>query len=198
MIDWSGRPEMQHALRQLWDEGHSTSRIADMINARWPGANATKNSIIGAAHRLQLPARASPIIRNGRTALKQRHILRAGPVTLPALASVSIPVVADKAKTRQPRHPDRVVHVRGTGSVPAQTVALPAVSAPPVSHCQWPLNGGRPWKFCDHKAVVRLNPDTGRVICNVYCDQHFRRAYVSTAKSATTNTFVPWRSGRIR
>ena len=41
-------------LRQLWSEGHSTAEIGRRMNI-------TKNAVVGKAHRLELPARPSPI-----------------------------------------------------------------------------------------------------------------------------------------
>lgn len=41
-------------LRVLWDEGHSAAEIRRRLNV-------SKNSIIGKAHRLELPARPSPL-----------------------------------------------------------------------------------------------------------------------------------------
>lgn len=45
-------------LRALWDEGHSTSQIALRLGV-------SKNAVVGKAHRLDLPARPSPIKRDG-------------------------------------------------------------------------------------------------------------------------------------
>jgi GcrA cell cycle regulator len=45
-------------LRVLWAEGHSTGEIGRRLNV-------SKNSVVGKAHRLNLPPRESPIKRNG-------------------------------------------------------------------------------------------------------------------------------------
>ena len=45
-------------LRELWDEGHSTAQIAVRLGV-------SKNAVVGKAHRLDLPARPSPIKREG-------------------------------------------------------------------------------------------------------------------------------------
>jgi len=45
-------------LRELWDEGHSTAQIALRLGV-------SKNAVVGKAHRLDLPARPSPIKREG-------------------------------------------------------------------------------------------------------------------------------------
>ena len=45
-------------LRALWDEGHSTAEIGRRLGV-------SKNAVVGKAHRLDLPARPSPIRRDG-------------------------------------------------------------------------------------------------------------------------------------
>lgn len=50
--DWT--PERIEELTKLWTEGHSCSQIANMM-----GGGATRNSVIGKANRLKLPARLS-------------------------------------------------------------------------------------------------------------------------------------------
>ena len=42
-------------LRQIWSEGHSTAEIGRRMGV-------TKNTVVGQAHRLDLPARPSPMI----------------------------------------------------------------------------------------------------------------------------------------
>ena len=49
---------MIQRLRTLWDEGHSTGKIAARLGV-------SKNSIVGKAHRLALPGRPSPICLAG-------------------------------------------------------------------------------------------------------------------------------------
>jgi GcrA cell cycle regulator len=46
-------------LRTLWDEGLSTAEIGRRLGV-------SKNAVVGKAHRLDLPARPSPIRRDGR------------------------------------------------------------------------------------------------------------------------------------
>src|SRR5271166_4367194 len=45
-------------LRSLWAEGHSTAEIGRRLGV-------SKNAVVGKAHRLDLPARPSPIRRDG-------------------------------------------------------------------------------------------------------------------------------------
>jgi GcrA cell cycle regulator len=54
MIPSSWTPELDGALRTLWAAGYSTAEIGRRLGV-------TKNSVVGRAHRLDLPARVSPI-----------------------------------------------------------------------------------------------------------------------------------------
>ena len=49
-MSWT--PEREEKLRALWKKGHSASQIASMLG------DATRNTVIGKAHRLNLEARA--------------------------------------------------------------------------------------------------------------------------------------------
>ena len=53
-MDWSA--EAIERLRALWAEGHSTAEIGRRMGV-------SKNAVVGKAHRLNLPARPSPIRR---------------------------------------------------------------------------------------------------------------------------------------
>ena len=66
-------------LRELWAEGHSTEQIAMRMGV-------SKNSVVGKSHRLDLPARPSPIRAAGSGQPRK--------VTLPPLAYESPPAVA--------------------------------------------------------------------------------------------------------
>src|SRR6478735_3271090 len=71
-------------LRTLWDEGLSTAEIGRRLGV-------SKNAVVGKAHRLDLPARPSPIRRDGSgTSAPRRSAPRriAGP-TLPPLSSAA-------------------------------------------------------------------------------------------------------------
>ncbi len=54
MTTWT--PERVDNLRRLWDEGLTTAEIGKQIGV-------SKNSVVGKAHRLELPSRPSPIRR---------------------------------------------------------------------------------------------------------------------------------------
>ena len=54
-MDWTAQAIEQ--LKALWAEGHSTAEIGRRMGV-------SKNAIVGKAHRLNLPARPSPIRRD--------------------------------------------------------------------------------------------------------------------------------------
>ena len=56
MREWSD--EQIEQLRALWAEGHSTAEIGRRLGV-------SKNAVVNKAHRLDLPARPSPIRRDG-------------------------------------------------------------------------------------------------------------------------------------
>ena len=51
--------QMVEDLKKMWDEGLTTGEIGKRLNV-------SKNSIVGKVHRLQLPARPSPLKKNDR------------------------------------------------------------------------------------------------------------------------------------
>src|SRR5579871_4119311 len=84
-------------LRALWDEGLSTAEIGRRLGV-------TKNAIVGKAHRLDLPARPSPIRRDPNAAPVRRATVRRveGP-TLPPLPSTVAD--SDQSFTTFVQHP---------------------------------------------------------------------------------------------
>jgi len=81
-MDWNEETIVR--LRGLWAEGHSTAEIGRRLGV-------TKNAVVGKAHRLDLPARPSPIRRDGVPGAQPRRLAPrrvAGP-TLPPLSSSS-------------------------------------------------------------------------------------------------------------
>src|SRR5450631_395150 len=78
-MEWSD--EVNTQLRALWADGHSTAEIGRRLGV-------TKNAIVGKAHRLDLPARPSPIRRDPNAVPVRRATVRRveGP-TLPPLPS---------------------------------------------------------------------------------------------------------------
>ena len=134
-------------IRALWAEGLSTSEIGRRMGI-------TKNAVVGKAHRLNLPARPSPIRRMpGEKSVRRPTPRRVVGPTLPALQSASRPAAA------VPRPP---VTLR---PVPAQPRPAGRVSA-----CCWPLGepGTPEFRFCGDPTVP----------AKPYCDEHVAVAYV--------------------
>ena len=70
-MSWPQRPWNQRCLwtdaqcwllRELWNQGASAATIAREL-----GNGVNRDQVIGKAHRLKLPARATPIVRMGET-----------------------------------------------------------------------------------------------------------------------------------
>jgi GcrA cell cycle regulator len=148
-------------LRALWAEGHSTAEIGRRLGV-------SKNAVVGKAHRLDLPARPSPIRRDGSGATPRRSVPRrvAGP-TLPPLSSTA-PLAVGGASAIVP-------HVAVLAPKPVH-VAPPRVAVPAprpygrVVTCCWPIGepGTRSFRFCDSAS------EPGKP----YCPDHVRLAYV--------------------
>jgi GcrA cell cycle regulator len=149
-------------LRALWDEGHSTAEIGRRLGV-------SKNAVVGKAHRLDLPARPSPIRRDGsgegRPARRATPRRVAGP-TLPPLSSsgligVSAPAMMASASPLAPRP---------TPVPPPRALPPPLRPYGRVVTCCWPIGepGTRSFCFCD-AASVPGKP---------YCDDHAQLAYV--------------------
>lgn len=157
-FDWTA--EAVARLRTLWEEGHATAEIARRIGA-------TKNAVIGKAHRINLPARPSPIRQNGTARPLTRRVT--GP-TLPALASaapgsVGPPTLAPSGRVASPSLP-----------APApRPAALPQDTRPRhrPQPCCWPIGEpGHPgFRFCEGEA------EPGRP----YCPEHASLAYAKPA-----------------
>src|SRR5690348_2092530 len=133
-------------LRALWAEGHSTAEIGRRLGV-------SKNAVVGKAHRLDLPARPSPIRRDGSGASAPRRTaprrVSAGstlpplPSTSPAEMSVAAPLVMPQMVAMPPK--------------PAPLPPPVRVAPPPprpygrIVTCCWPLGepGTRSFRFCD-------------------------------------------------
>ena len=167
-MDWND--ETIARIRALWSEGHSTAEIGRRMGI-------SKNAVVGKAHRLNLPARPSPIRRGtGEKRVAPRSAIRrvTGP-TLPALQSVprvqqSVPAypVQDAAPQSEPRLPAHPPVQRAPvmlRSVPSQ----PRMSGR-VSSCCWPLGepGTPSFSFCGDPTMP----------AKPYCEDHAALAYV--------------------
>jgi len=176
-MEWNDEVIVQ--LKALWDEGHSTAEIGRRLGV-------TKNAIVGKAHRLDLPARPSPIRRDPDAAPVRRATVRRveGP-TLPPLPSAVADVGTDfPAFARAPAAPRPPVTARPVVAVPppaprpvprpVMAPPRPVVAAPRpygrVVTCCWPMGepGTREFHFCD------VPSEPGRP----YCEEHVKVAYV--------------------
>ena len=164
-MDWND--EAIARLRLLWDEGHSTAEIGRRMSV-------SKNSVVGKAHRLNLPARPSPIRRDAGGVQSPRPPV-ARRVTGPTLPPLSVEVdVEIEVEIIEP------APVRKLPAPPPLVVARPMTSAPilrqvPQSRrheitCCWPIGepGTKSFRFCDSTA----SPN------KPYCTEHAQLAYV--------------------
>jgi GcrA cell cycle regulator len=170
-MDWDD--ELIQRLVSLWGEGHSTAEIGRRMNV-------TKNAVVGKAHRLNLPARPSPIRRDGagsapRPAAPRRLV---GPTLPPLPASLSpdlvrgMPLPVDPPRVtapsadpiREARHPGEATAAK---PVPVRPAAARSLRPMP---CCWPIGepGTKDFHFCDAEAIPG----------KPYCTDHAQIAYV--------------------
>lgn len=154
-------------LRNLWHEGLSTAEIGRRLNV-------SKNSVIGQAHRLDLPKRPYPIkYSDGQT---PRRISSPPPPRLPARLS-------NMAYLQQTSTVDETKPEVGAG-VPTPIPAMPPGAVTPsarmpsyrITECCWPIGdpGTSHFRFCDGPALPG----------KPYCAAHARLAYVRTRSEA--------------
>jgi GcrA cell cycle regulator len=150
-------------LRSLWDEGLSTAEIGRRLGV-------SKNAVVGKAHRLDLPARPSPIRRDGGGGTPRRSAPRrvAGP-TLPPLSSTT-PIAASSVGAAL--LPPMAALAPKPVPVPPPVRVTPPAPRPygRIVTCCWPLGepGTRSFRFCD----VASEPG------KPYCSAHVKLAYV--------------------
>ncbi len=156
-MEWSEETILR--LRALWAEGLSTAEIGRRMGI-------SKNAVVGKAHRLGLPARPSPIRREGVRSGAARAPLPKRPTgpTLPPLATASAaPVEAPPPPAAKPAGaPARAAAPR--------PVARPAMTGGRLHVCCWPLGdpGTPSFRFCDAEAMGG----------KPYCAEHAELAYV--------------------
>ena len=144
-------------LRALWAEGFSTAEIGRRMTI-------SKNAVVGKAHRLNLPARPSPIRREGAAAIPRPPALPrvTGPTLPPLAAAVPAPQLAST-----PPPPAPVASVpRVVSSRPASTTFR---SIRPQTCC-WPIGepGRADFRFCSAEGLAG----------KPYCAEHAAVAYV--------------------
>lgn len=153
-MEWS--EETIVSLRALWAEGHSTAEIGRRLGV-------SKNAVVGKAHRLDLPARPSPIRRDGTGSSTPRRSMPrrvAGP-TLPPLSSTQpIMPMAQTVVLSRPK----------PAAPPPRVQAVPPRPYGRLVACCWPIGepGTREFHFCDAESVPG----------KPYCAEHAQLAYV--------------------
>ena len=142
-------------LRALWAEGHSTAEIGRRMGV-------TKNAIVGKAHRLDLPARPSPI----------RKLETAGAVLTPRRKpAVREPAPAIAAAGRVVSHSQPQPAARPSAApVPVATAQVSHFPRASLRSCCWPIGepGQREFRFCGFEAAPG----------KPYCAEHAAIAYV--------------------
>jgi GcrA cell cycle regulator len=136
-FDWNDQAVVR--LRSLWADGHSTAEIGRRLGV-------SKNAIVSKAHRLDLPARPSPIrpARSGKPRPARRP-------RCPRLAD-PMPLRSVSAEPTQPK----TAHI------------LPRIDAPVVLGklpCCWPIGQPRTLSF---RVCERPN-QAGKPYCPEYC-----------------------------
>ena len=169
-------------LREEWALGYSTGEIGRRMGI-------SKNAVVWKAHRLNLPARPSPIVRSGTPLAPRAPRVRGA--TLPPLASAEKPLAVMRTPEPRPLKPGRAVPLEIT---PPERVAPPAPAEvavaflraraalakaspvrPPPRPCCWPIGEPRTpsFRFC------RAESEPGRP----YCAEHCKLAYVRVSAS---------------
>jgi GcrA cell cycle regulator len=161
-------------LEKLWLQGLSTARIGERFGV-------SKNSIIGKARRLGLPARTNPIA--GMPPAKEKTPRRAGRTarTLPSLAK---PVILQETQAKTSKNfgpePDASeTHIPPPDRFGAASVEVVA-PAPHTSRgrgCMFPLGERLPrggYRECGDAPMLKPGTDTPLS----YCAHHIAVAYI--------------------
>ncbi|SFK25708.1 GcrA family cell cycle regulator [Falsiroseomonas stagni] len=155
-MDWSA--EAIERLRALWAEGHSTAEIGRRMGV-------SKNAVVGKAHRLNLPARPSPIRREAVAEKPAAAPVRAARPASPAPRSTLSPSPAPVAAVPAPAP---VAAMTAPAAPTAVVRAFPRLGS--ARTCCWPIGepGTPDFRFCTAEAT------SGKP----YCTQHAAVAYV--------------------
>lgn len=173
-MEWSG--EAIERLKALWAEGHSTAEIGRRMGI-------SKNAVVGKAHRLNLPARPSPIRREGSGGTGQDAPRSAAPrpprparpaatVSQPPAAAAMPPATAGTASaaaTTSRVAPGAPAPRVAASMAPVGTVVRPFPRLG-VRSCCWPMGepGTPEFRFCSAEAIPG----------KPYCAEHAAVAYV--------------------
>lgn len=186
----SWTPSEDDTLRGLWRDGHSTAEIGRRMGR-------TKNSIIGRAHRLDLPPRGSPIITN-KTDISQiakaktlrghgasiGHIVRAtgmGKNTIYRILGRD-PIVRPKPAPKPKPAVVKLVVVASLPPVVAQK-PLPVSLVPVMRDTAAPSRGGCYYPLWADNERPKFRDDGRPLLCDApiergsYCPQHAAVCY---------------------
>ena len=156
-MDWTN--EAIDRLRAFWAEGHSTAEIGRRMGI-------TKNAVVGKAHRLDLPARPSPIRRDPAVA---RPVPTGRRPTLPPLRA-ALPVPTPREEPRPLREIPREAPRQTLVVAPKPAAILRPFPRASAKTCCWPIGepGTKGFRFCAGAAMT----------AKPYCHEHAALAYV--------------------
>lgn len=148
-------------LTELWAAGHSTITIGDMMGR-------TKNAVVGRAHRLKLPSRPSPIVRE-YTRKAGKVVREYARKTSPAPQRPSMRSADALARAVRAERPVCV----------APPPIVPRVEATPREQtgCKWPL-----WDSTERPTHTYC--DAPRDGCGPYCAAHHAKAISHRERAA--------------
>jgi GcrA cell cycle regulator len=157
--------EMIEDLTTMWKEGLTTAEIAKKLGV-------SKNSIVGKVHRLNLPARPSPIKKkeddSPELALEPKPV-KVTPAPAKVKPAVEKPVTVEK----------HVAEAPVPASVPQPKVKKSnglTLTELDNHTCRWPLGDPRDENFCFCGKKVRAG--------QTYCEEHAAVAYVKPVKKS--------------
>lgn len=182
-VDWDASKEYAiTCLRALWAEGHSTAEIGRRMGI-------SKNAVVGKAHRLNLPARPSPIRRDVvavQKPLPQRDKYYRGSMepTLPPMMAAAAVVVAPRIVGAAERSDEPSAQLPMVRLVATASRPFPRVSG---KSCCWPSGepGTPSFSICDNPELVAGKP---------YCAAHCRTAYVKPRDRRDDGAKKPYQS----
>ena len=126
----SWNPEKEEKLRELWKKGHTASQIARLLG------DATRNAVIGKAHRLNLEARATS--RKSTSKINEKN--------------TNIPEIKTQKLGRKARFKALLLDKNFEPENPKQLEELTDET------CRWPI--GHPYEkkfyFCGRKSIEKF------------------------------------------
>lgn len=152
-------------LTKLWEQGLSASEIGKALGV-------SKNAVVGKAHRLNLPARPSPIKRGGSSKP------RSGKPTLvtPKLNTSKMSATAMHCRPAKPLIEEEEKAERRSPVLNRRASRAASGS----SECLWPIGdpGDADFHFCGEPSV------SGKP----YCAEHCSKAYITKSRSSSSET----------